>query len=189
MVFLTVLKKRQRKESQARVLVLGLDNAGKSSVIAKALNAPQSEVHPTFGFQIESLQYNDLNLNIWDVGGQQSLRPYWHNYFEKTDFLVWVIDATALQRLQTCRKELHDVLGSQDRLTGAGLLILINKIDAVPQDERESRVREVEKQLSISQFKEHHNCKVIACSAYTGEGVFEGLDYLTNEIKQRLYSL
>jgi len=67
-------------------------------------------------------------LNIWDVGGQKTLRPYWRNYYEKTDGLIWVVDSADLARLEDCRKELHSLL-QEERLFGATLLILANKQD------------------------------------------------------------
>jgi GTPase SAR1 family protein len=67
-------------------------------------------------------------LNIWDVGGQKTLRPYWRNYYEKTDGLIWVVDSADLARLEDCRKELHSLL-QEERLCGATLLILANKQD------------------------------------------------------------
>lgn len=67
-------------------------------------------------------------LNIWDVGGQKTLRPYWRNYYEKTDGLIWVVDSADLARLEDCRKELHALL-QEERLFGATLLILANKQD------------------------------------------------------------
>jgi ADP-ribosylation factor-like protein 2 len=76
-------------------------------------------------------------LNIWDVGGQSTLRPFWRNYFEKTDFLIWVIDASSLDRLQEVSKELKQTL-DEDRLVGAGLLVWVNKMDiVVEQNEKE----------------------------------------------------
>ncbi len=42
-------------------------------------------------------------LNIWDIGGQKTLRPYWRNYYEKTDALIWVVDSADLARLNDCR--------------------------------------------------------------------------------------
>ena len=51
-----------------------------------------------------------FNLNIWDVGGQKSLRSYWRNYFETTDGLVWVVDSADRRRLADCKAELHQLL-------------------------------------------------------------------------------
>jgi ADP-ribosylation factor-like protein 2 len=67
-------------------------------------------------------------LNIWDVGGQKTLRPYWRNYYEKTDGLIWVVDSADLARLEDCKKELHSLL-QEERLFGSTLLILANKQD------------------------------------------------------------
>lgn len=69
-----------------------------------------------------------FKLNLWDVGGQRSLRPYWRNYYEKTDGLVWVVDAADLARLSDCRAELAALL-QEERLLGSSLLVLSNKQD------------------------------------------------------------
>jgi GTPase SAR1 family protein len=71
---------------------------------------------------------NSYKLNIWDVGGQKTLRPYWRNYYEKTDGLIWVVDSADLARLEDCRAELAGLL-TEERLFGATLLILANKQD------------------------------------------------------------
>ena len=75
-----------------------------------------------------SLHVNRYRLNIWDVGGQKTLRSYWRNYYEQTDALIWVVDTTDLHRLEDCRNELHNLL-KEERLTGATLLIFANKQD------------------------------------------------------------
>lgn len=49
-------------------------------------------------------------LNIWDVGGQRTIRSYWRNYFEQTDGLVWVVDSSDLRRLDDCKMELDNLL-------------------------------------------------------------------------------
>ena len=69
-----------------------------------------------------------MRLNIWDVGGQATLRPYWQNYYERTDALLWVVDSADVNRLHLCRAELHRLL-KEEKLAGATLLILANKQD------------------------------------------------------------
>ncbi|EQK98591.1 Small GTPase superfamily, ARF/SAR type [Ophiocordyceps sinensis CO18] len=104
-------------------------------------------VSPTLGFIIKTIDYDGYKLNIWDVGGQRTLRSYWRNYFEKTDALIWVVDATDRLRIQDCRDELHSLLQEEvrwvylamsregydakrgQRLSGASLLIFANKTD------------------------------------------------------------
>ena len=88
---LTILKKIKQKEKEVRILVLGLDNAGKTTVIKKFSGEDISTISPTLGFQIQTLEYRGFRLNIWDVGGQKTIRSYWRNYFEQTDGLIWVV--------------------------------------------------------------------------------------------------
>ncbi|KFG30747.1 ADP-ribosylation factor, partial [Toxoplasma gondii FOU] len=67
-------------------------------------------------------------LNIWDVGGQRTIRSFWRNYFEETDGVVWVVDSADRPRLEICREELHKLM-KEERLAGATLLVFANKQD------------------------------------------------------------
>jgi ADP-ribosylation factor-like protein 2 len=87
---------------------LGLDNAGKTTIVKKLCGQSIDEIEPTLGFQIESLEYQNYKLNLWDIGGQSSIRAYWRNYFEQTDGLVWVVDSADL--LDLVRQELEKLL-------------------------------------------------------------------------------
>jgi ADP-ribosylation factor-like protein 2 len=69
------------------------------------------------GFNIKTLEYNGFTLNIWDVGGQKSIRPFWRNYFEQTDGIIWVVDSVDKVRLEECRNQLREVL-NQEKLAG-----------------------------------------------------------------------
>ena len=61
------------------------------------------------------IYFQGFNLNIWDVGGQKSLRSYWRNYFETTDGLIWVVDSADRRRLADCKAELHQLLQEEVR--------------------------------------------------------------------------
>jgi ADP-ribosylation factor-like protein 2 len=69
-----------------------------------------------------------FKVNLWDVGGQKSIRSYWRNYFEQTDALIWVVDSADKVRLEDCRVELFSLL-KEERLAGASLLVFANKQD------------------------------------------------------------
>lgn len=88
----------------------GLDNAGKTTILKKFNGEDINTISPTLGFNIKTLQYKNYKLNVWDVGGQQTIRSYWRNYFEKTDGLVWVVDSADARRLADCKKELDKLL-------------------------------------------------------------------------------
>ncbi|XP_043931622.1 ADP-ribosylation factor-like protein 2 isoform X1 [Protopterus annectens] len=110
MGLLTILKKMKQKEKEVRLLMLGLDNAGKTTILKKFNGEDITTISPTLGFNIKTLEHRNFKLNIWDVGGQKSLRSYWRNYFESTDGLIWVVDSADLLRLEDCKKELSGLL-------------------------------------------------------------------------------
>lgn len=86
---LSILKKlRSNPDKELRLLLLGLDNAGKTTLLKQLASEDVSHVTPTAGFNIKSVLSNGFKLNVWDIGGQRKIRPYWRNYFENTDILV-----------------------------------------------------------------------------------------------------
>lgn len=130
-----------------------------------------------------------FKVNIWDVGGQRTLRPFWRNYYEQTDSLIWVVDATALDRLEDCRVELHKVL-TEDRLAGASLLILVNKMDAVGEspEEQSKVIDRVQTALQLDEISGNkHKTQVLGCSAYKGTNLETAIDWVVNEVKSRMF--
>eukprot|EP00879_Flechtneria_rotunda_P007226 GHRR01007583.1.p2 GENE.GHRR01007583.1~~GHRR01007583.1.p2 ORF type:complete len:186 (+),score=52.70 GHRR01007583.1:258-815(+) len=181
MGLLTIIKKVKQKEKEIRLLMVGLDNAGKTTIVKRLNGEDITTISPTLGFNIKTMQFGGYKLNIWDVGGQKTLRPYWRNYYEKTDGLIWVVDSADLARLDDTKKELHALL-QEERLFGATLLILANKQDisaALP-------LQEIEQVLELSSIVKRHVC-VMACSAHTGQGLLEGFDWLVSDISSRIY--
>lgn len=79
---------RSSPDKELRILLLGLDNAGKTTLMKKLASEDVSHITPTQGFNIKSVQADGMKLNVWDIGGQRKIRPYWRNYFEFTDILV-----------------------------------------------------------------------------------------------------
>ncbi len=85
----------------------GLDNAGKTTIVKKFNGEDINTISPTLGFNIQTLEYQGYKLNIWDVGGQQTIRSYWRNYYESSDGLIWVVDSADARRLLDTRDELQ----------------------------------------------------------------------------------
>ncbi|KAM9836677.1 ADP-ribosylation factor-like protein 2 [Aulostomus maculatus] len=182
MGLLTILKKLKQKEREMRLLMLGLDNAGKTTVLKRLNGEDVSTISPTLGFNIKTLEHRGFKLNIWDVGGQKSLRSYWRNYFESTDGLVWVVDSADRLRLEDCRQEL-DTLLLEERLTGATLLVFANKQDLPGALSKEA----IQEALALDNIKTHHWC-IISCSAVTGENLLAGVDWLLDDIAARIFT-
>lgn len=200
MGLLTILKKVKQEERQLRLLVLGLDNAGKTTVVKRLCGLSIDRIEPTLGFQIQTLDYqlNDttsdpLQLHLWDIGGQTSIRAYWRNYFEQTDGLVWVVDSSDTMRLELVRQELESLL-QQEKLAGATLLVLANKVDLLPSDNGSATdaattaAEMVTGALKLNELVQYVNrhWKVIPCSAVTGTGLEEGIGWLVEDIQSRL---
>ncbi|OCH84599.1 GTP-binding protein [Obba rivulosa] len=181
MGLLTIIRKIRQKEKEMRILFLGLDNAGKTTILKKLSGEDIAGISPTLGFNIKTFVHRQYTLNIWDVGGQRTLRPYWRNYFEQTDALVWVVDACDRMRMQDCKEELHSLL-LEDRLAGASLLVFANKQD-LPGSMSGAEIRQA---LELDSIKSHH-WKILPCSAVTGENLIEGLDWVVDDVAGRLY--
>ncbi len=99
-------------------MILGLDNAGKTTILRKFCGECIDTIEPTLGFNIKTVVHpKGYTINFWDVGGQKTIRSYWRNYFEKTDGLIWVVDSSDKERLQDCKKELFELI-QQEKLLG-----------------------------------------------------------------------
>ncbi|CAD8089619.1 unnamed protein product [Paramecium primaurelia] len=183
MGLLKIIKKTKEREKEMRLLILGLDNAGKTTILKKFNGEDISQISPTLGFNIKTLSYNGYKLNCWDVGGQQTIRSYWKNYFEQTDGLIWVVDSTDKARLDDCKKELQNLL-KQEKLIGATLLIFCNKQD-VPKSLSLQQIREY---LELDLIQTRH-WGIIACSAVTGDGLLEGIDWIVTDISSRIFMM
>lgn len=164
-----------------RILMLGLDNAGKTTIVKRIMNEDVRSVSPTLGFIIKTVDFRGYKLNIWDVGGQKTLRSYWKNYFEKTDALIWVVDATDRVRLDNCREELSTLL-LEERLMGASLLVFSNKTD-VNGCMGDDEIREGLKLDTIHT----HKWVIFRCSAMTGHNLLEGLEWIVQEARDRYF--
>jgi len=164
-------------KKEVRVLILGLDNAGKTTILYK-LYAPNRVIRtmPTIGFNVETVTYKNLNFSVWDLGGQTNIRPYWRCYYANTDAIIYVVDSADRERLGVSRKELLSML-AEEELKNARLLVFANK-----QDQKEAMsVVEVSQALGLHAIKDRqwHICKA---AAIKGEGLSEGLDWLANAI-------
>ncbi|CAH0400687.1 unnamed protein product [Chilo suppressalis] len=183
MGFLTILKKLRQKEKEMRILMLGLDNAGKTTILKRFNGEPIDTISPTLGFNIKTLEHRGYTLNIWDVGGQKSLRSYWKNYFESTDGVAWVVDSADARRLADCGRELRTLL-REERLAGATLLVLANKADLPGA----LSLHEIREALDLDSIKTHH-WRIVRCSAVTGENLLEGMDWMLDDIASRIFTL
>ena len=160
---------------ERRLLMLGLDAAGKTSILYKLKLDGAARAIPTVGFNVETLRHENLELTVWDVGGQDKIRALWRHYFAGTDALLFVVDCADRARASLARDELHRLL-NEDELRDAALVIYANKQD-LPSA---MSAAELSEKLELRSLR-HRQWWVQACCATTGEGLYEGLDWLARD--------
>jgi small GTP-binding protein len=163
----------QRKE--ARILLVGLDKAGKTTVLYRLKQNTIIPTVSTAGFNMEVIEFRNTQMLMWDVGGGYNSRPYWHCYLQNVDAIVYVVDSADRDRLEEARDELERFLRN-DIQKEVLLLIFANKQD-LPQSMREM---EIVKLLKLEKLDRHWMVQL--CSTYTGEGLFEGLDWIVHHL-------
>ena len=167
--------------SEARIAMLGLDAAGKTTILYKLRIGEVIPTTPTIGFNVETVKYKKIDFTVWDVGGQDRIRPLWRHYLEHTQAIIWVVDSNDRERVcgasDCAAEELAKVL-SDPVLDNAALLVLANKQD-LPQA---MNVSDIAERLGLNNI---HNRKwyITGTNAVTGEGLYEGLDWLAATIK------
>lgn len=173
--FLSLFTRFQNK----RILLLGLDSAGKTTILYKLRLGETIATIPTIGFNVEEVTYKTMKMIVWDVGGQDKIRQLWRYYYQDTDALIFVVDASDRERLSEAKDALSTIL-SDDTLHHIPVLIFANKFDlptSLPVDQLSER-------LGVNQLR-HHSWYVQASSALNGDGLYEGLDWLSRVLTHK----
>ena len=142
--------------------------------------SPRRSTMPTQGFNVKSVSKDGFKLNVWDIGGQREIRPYWRNYFDNTDALVYVIDSADRARLEEVNTELSRLLVEEDKLAGVPLLVFANKQDllsALPPSD-------ISVGLNLTAIRDRA-WHIQACSAKTGDGLAEGMTFLIKMVSDK----
>lgn len=159
-------------KKEMRILMLGLDAAGKTTILYKLKLGEVLTTIPTVGFNVETVQYKKIEFTVWDIGGQEKIRPLWRHYFQNTQGLIFVIDTNDNERVEECSNELHNILTS-DELKNVKLLVFANKQD-LP---HAMSITDLTYKLKLYTIK--HKWHIQACCAISGYGIYEGLDWLS----------
>uniref|UniRef100_A0A7C8ZGT7 ADP-ribosylation factor n=1 Tax=Opuntia streptacantha TaxID=393608 RepID=A0A7C8ZGT7_OPUST len=166
-------------KKEMRILMVGLDAAGKTTILYKLKLGEVVTTIPTIGFNVETVEYKNVSFTVWDVGGQDKIRPLWRHYFQNTQGLIFVVDSNDRDRVTEARDELHRML-NEDELRDATLLVFANKQD-LP---NAMSVAEITDKLGLHSLRQRR-WYIQACCATSGEGLYEGLDWLSNNIASK----
>merc|ERR1712123_338084 len=158
-----------------RILMVGLDAAGKTTILYKLKLGEIVTTIPTIGFNVETVEYKNISFTVWDVGGQDKIRPLWRHYYQNTQGLIFVVDSSDRERIQESHDELHKML-NEDELRDAIVLVFANKQD-LP---NALSVTELTEKLGLNTLR--RKWYVQAACATQGTGLYEGLDWLSAEL-------
>jgi len=163
-------------KQQMRILMVGLDAAGKTTILYKLKLGEIVTTIPTIGFNVETVEYKNISFTVWDVGGQDKIRPLWRHYFQNTQGLIFVVDSNDRERVNEAKEELNRMLG-EDELRDAVLLVFANKQD-LP---NAMTCADLSDKLGLSAIRGRRWYIQSTCATH-GEGLYEGLDWLSGEL-------
>ncbi|CAL8292313.1 unnamed protein product [Boreogadus saida] len=166
-------------KKQMRILMVGLDAAGKTTILYKLKLGEIVTTIPTIGFNVETVEYKNICFTVWDVGGQDKIRPLWRHYFQNTQGLIFVVDSNDRERVAESNEELNKML-AEEELKDAVLLVFSNKQD-LP---NAMSVSELTDKLGLQNLR-NRTWYVQAACATQGTGLYEGLDWLSNELSKQ----
>jgi len=178
---LSLLRNLKKDEAELRLLMLGLDNSGKTTALKKLAEEDITTITPTQGFNIKSVQLNGFKLNVWDIGGQKHIRPYWKNYYQNTDAIVYLVDSVDKRRIDEASEELAGLMEEAD-LAGVPVLVFANKQDLLNAMTAADIMGS--EGLDLTGVKDRW-IHVQACSAKTGEGLSEGMEKLIQQTSKK----
>ncbi|KAA3454552.1 ADP-ribosylation factor-like protein 5 [Gossypium australe] len=180
-----------------KIVVVGLDNAGKTTTLYKLHLGEVVTTHPTVGSNVEELVYKNIRFEgvstvksfgicwapkslhlpqVWDLGGQDRLRTSWATYYRGTHAVIVVIDSVDRARITIMKEELFRLLAHDD-LQHSVILVFANK-----QDLKDAMTpAEITDALSLHSIK-NHDWHIQACSALTGDGLYDGLGWIAQHV-------
>ncbi|KAL1778925.1 ADP-ribosylation factor 1 [Sigmodon hispidus] len=149
------------------------------SDLPRGLNWPSCFPRSLASFNVETVEYKNISFTVWDVGGQDKIRPLWRHYFQNTQGLIFVVDSNDRERVNEAREELMRML-AEDELRDAVLLVFANKQD-LP---NAMNAAEITDKLGLHSLR-HRNWYIQATCATSGDGLYEGLDWLSNQLRNQ----
>jgi len=166
------IRNRSRQQAAPRILILGLDNAGKTTILRQLdpADVPSGTEGPTQGFNLKKLNLSGRDANFCDLGGQRAFREYWKDYYEVTDCLMYVVDASDTRRLEEAHATFNEVITG---MPGIPVMVFANKQDL----ETAKNPAEVAAVLQLTECRDR-KWQIQGCSAKTGEGLEPGVEWI-----------
>merc|ERR1712023_19230 len=164
---------------EMRILMVGLDAAGKTTILYKLKLGEVVTTIPTVGFNVESVEDKNIRMTVWDIGGQNKIRKLWRYYYSGVQGVIFVVDSSDIDRMEDAREELHKLMHA-DELRDAAVLLYANKQD-LPGAMHASELAD---KLRLRDLRSGRWFIQSAC-AVSGDGIYEGLDWLSKAVRER----
>ena len=174
-IFSKILDFFSRSRSNFKIIILGIQNAGKTTILYRLSLGQLVQTTPTIGSNVEEISYNNVKLQAWDLGGQESTRSIWNVYYVNTDAIIYVID-THDETYDDSKTQFYKLL-ENEALKNTVILIYANKQDL-------SGAKSVNEIIQIYEFNsiKDHVWNIQPCSAQTGEGLITGMKWLSDQL-------
>jgi len=167
-----------------RVLVLGIDGAGKTSFVNK-IEDPDSSTPttPTDAYKVRDIKFKGVKFNVWDVSGKKSTRSLWKHYYREggTDAIIYVVDSSDRERIKEAKQCLSSAM-MDPAIANVLLFVLANKQD----EDGALTPDEVEEALSLNNYRNQRQVVIHGISALTGDGIREVKNILAEKIKEHI---
>ena len=159
--------------------MLGLDAAGKTTALYKLKLGDTVHTIPTIGFNVEEVQYKKINFTVWDVGGQEKIRPLWRHYYQNVNGLIYLVDSSDIDRLEEARDELHAIIQDPSFPKDASVLVWANKQDL----KNALSPHDIVNHLKLNSLRNRKwYCQ--GSIATKSDGLYEGLEWLCDTFKK-----
>ena len=165
-----------KSRNNFKIIILGMQNAGKTTILYRLSLGQLVKTTPTIGSNVEELTYNNVKFQAWDLGGQESTRSVWDVYYMNTDAIVYVIDSIDDEYYEESKIQFHKMLNNP-ALKNATILIFANKQDL-------PGAKTVNKLIEDYEFDKikSHIWHIQSCSALKGEGLVTGIKWLSEQL-------
>ena len=164
---------------KTKIIMIGLDSAGKTTLLYKLKLNENISTIPTIGFNVEELTYKKMTMTVWDIGGQYKIRKLWNHYYDNLDGIVFLIDSNDRARFDEVVREI-DYLQAEHSLKGVPILFMANKQDI----SRAALVGDIIESLNLRTMI-NREWFMQGCSTLVGNGVYEGLEWLYATIEKK----
>ena len=168
-----------RNRNNFKIIILGIQEAGKTTILYRLSLGQLVKTTPTIGSNVEELTYNNVKFQAWDLGGQESTRTVWDVYYMNTDAVVYVIDSQDDDNFEISKSEFHKVIANQN-LKNSVILIFANKQD-LPGAKNINKIIE---DYEFNKIK-NHIWHIQPCSAVKGDGLVNGIKWLSDQLVLR----